>query len=207
MPFEHAVAVESYWPVGQDRADVFHVGDALVVVVADGAGGIAGGAEAADAVVAAVREAVEAGVDLRPRPWSDLLVALDRRMLASPEIGESTAVVVAVSPEGVAGSSVGDSAAWIAAPDRLLDLTAYQARKPFLGTGAARAVGFAAGPLAGTLLVASDGLVKYDSREDIARTARGEDLASAAATLIQQVRLPSGQLQDDVAVVLVRPVR
>lgn len=207
MPFEHAVAVESYRPVGQDRADVFHVGDALVVVVADGAGGIAGGAEAADAVVAAVREAVEAGVDLRPRPWSDLLVALDRRMLASPEIGESTAVVVAVSPEGVAGSSVGDSAAWIAAPDRLLDLTAYQARKPFLGTGAARAVGFAAGPLAGTLLVASDGLVKYDSREDIARTARGEDLASAAATLIQQVRLPSGQLQDDVAVVLVRPVR
>ena len=206
MPFEHAVAIESYRPVGQDRAAVFHAGDALVVVVADGAGGIAGGAEAADAVVAAVQEAVEAGVELRPKPWSDLLVELDRRMVSSAEIGETTAVVVAVSPAGIVGSSVGDSAAWIAVHDRILDLTANQARKPFLGTGAARAVGFAAGPLTGTLLVASDGLVKYDSRPNIARTARGEDLASAAATLIQQVRLPSGQLQDDVAVALLRPV-
>ncbi|MBK9030298.1 MAG: hypothetical protein IPL61_02985 [Myxococcales bacterium] len=41
---------------------------------------------------------------------------------------------------------------------------------------------------------------------EIARIARGPALAAAAAALIERVRLPSGALPDDVAIVLVRAV-
>jgi serine/threonine protein phosphatase PrpC len=58
--------------------------------------------------------------------------------------------------------------------------------------------------LRGTLLLASDGLFKYARRADIARIATGPDLEVTAAELIENVRLRSGDLQDDVSVVLCR---
>ncbi|MBS2018005.1 MAG: hypothetical protein JST00_34330 [Deltaproteobacteria bacterium] len=39
----------------EDRAEAFEHGDTLIVVVADGAGGLAGGAVASDAIIHAVR--------------------------------------------------------------------------------------------------------------------------------------------------------
>jgi hypothetical protein len=54
------------------------------------------------------------------------------------------------------------------------------------------------------LLVASDGLIKYAKQASIARIASGADLASAARSLVDLVRLRSGQLQDDVSIVLCR---
>ncbi len=56
-----------------------------------------------------------------------------------------------------------------------------------------------------TLLVASDGLLNYAKRADIVTIVNGPDLEAAAAALVQLVRLPSGNLADDVSVVLVRP--
>jgi len=40
----------------------------------------------------------------------------------------------------------------------------------------------------------------------IARVASGPDLAAAARALVELVRLPSGELPDDVAIVLCREV-
>ncbi len=45
----------------------------------------------------------------------------------------------------------------------------------------------------------SDGLLRHAKQQDIARIARGPDLATAARTLIELVRIPSGALEDDVA--------
>ena len=42
---------------GEDRLDVFDHDDAFIVVVADGAGGLSGGARAAELLVELVREA------------------------------------------------------------------------------------------------------------------------------------------------------
>ncbi len=56
-------------------------------------------------------------------------------------------------------------------------------------------------------LVASDGLLRYAKRSDIARVANGPDLAVAARALVDLVRLPTGGLQDDVSIVLCRQLR
>ncbi|WP_437286633.1 hypothetical protein [Sorangium sp. So ce406] len=54
----------------------------------------------------------------------------------------------------------------------------------------------------GRLLVATDGLLKYASRATISALARTGDVQTAVEALMQAVTLPSGNLQDDVAVVL-----
>lgn len=62
---------------------------------------------------------------------------------------------------------------------------------------------FARGPLAGVLLVATDGLIRYASRDIIARIVRESPIGLAAERLIELVRLSSGKFSDDVAAVLV----
>jgi hypothetical protein len=71
----------------QDRAAVFEMDDGVVAVVADGAGGTAGGAEAAEHVVEAVRNA---SATLARGPG--FAVALLRRVdqdLAARDVGET----------------------------------------------------------------------------------------------------------------------
>ena len=79
----------------------------------------------------------------------------------------------------------------------VLDLTAHQDRAR-LGSGQAGPVRFKA-QLMGRLLLATDGLFKYIRAADV-RTcaARGVD------ALIDSVRLKSGALSDDVAVILLQ---
>jgi serine/threonine protein phosphatase PrpC len=178
---------------GQDRAAVFEPGSGLVVALADGAGGMGGGAEAATAVIEAARAATHAD-------WGELLVELD----GIPQSGQTTAIVLSIDDRGIRGASVGDSAACLVRGGALVELTRGQSRKPLL-FGGASPHGFAHGPLAGaTLVVASDGLWNYAPRPAIAELAAGDDLEAAADALVDLVRLPSGELQDDVAIVLVR---
>ena len=56
--YVYARALASSRQSSEDRAEVFERGDELVVVVADGAGGLRGGAAASDALVEAARAAV-----------------------------------------------------------------------------------------------------------------------------------------------------
>ena len=125
-------------------------------------------------------------------------------MVAAGTIGETTCVIVVISKAGIVGASVGDSGAWHITQAGIDDLTGHQTRKPFLGVGCATPLGFVRGPLTGTLLVASDGLLKYSSAERIAAVALGGDVESAAQNLVQLVRYASGTLPDDVSVLLVR---
>lgn len=165
-------------------------------VVADGAGGIGGGAGAAEAVIAAVGEAASRNVE----SWEQVLARVDRQLT----IGETTAVVCSVVGDVIVGASVGDSGAWLVEDSRVDDLTQAQRRKPLLGSGRAVIVPFT-GRLAGaTLLLASDGLLKYASAERIAACAGGADLEAVARELVDLVRLRSGALPDDVAVLLAR---
>jgi serine/threonine protein phosphatase PrpC len=54
----------------------------------------------------------------------------------------------------------------------------------------------------GRLLLASDGLIKYATAEQVSGLATQGSVAAAANALANYVRLPSGALRDDVAVVL-----
>ena len=176
-------------------------GEGVLIALADGAGGTVGGAGAAQAVVDHVADAMASG-----SRWSVVLEQIDQDR-ARLRGGQATAVVIEVTPTGVDGASVGDSGAWIIRGTEIEDLTAQQVRKPLIGAGGVPSTIRAGALGAGTLLVASDGLLSYAKPADIARVAGGTDVQAAARALVELVRLPSGQLPDDVSIVLCRALR
>jgi serine/threonine protein phosphatase PrpC len=124
-------------------------------------------------------------------------------MVASGSGGLAAAVVVSISNDGaVYGASVGDCEAWVFGDGEPRNLTEQQVRKPLLGGGDAHPVGFSTQLGSGTLVVASDGLWKYMDHARIAAIVATRPLERAAAALVDGVRLGSGALQDDVAVML-----
>src|SRR5262245_58461004 len=83
---------------GQDRADIFATDSGVVLVVADGAGGISHGDRAAELVVAKVRaEAQDTFTKRDGFFWAGVLTTLDLNMNADRTAGECTAVVIEVS--------------------------------------------------------------------------------------------------------------
>jgi len=190
-----------------DRALALSLGQGGVIVLADGASGMSGGAEAAEVVVEAARKAAESGSLRAPEDCMRILRAADTEAEEHPVAGISTGVLAVVTEESVFGASVGDSKAWWFGNDSesFEDLTANQIRKPFLGTGRARPVSFSMPIEAGVLLVASDGLMDYGKPDEIQAVVRGsDDLEQAARALIELVMYPWGKLPDDVTVALCR---
>jgi serine/threonine protein phosphatase PrpC len=197
VSFVHAVEIAPRRGEGQDRALCIPCEHGVIVALADGAGGTSGGERAAKAVIDRV-----AGVASHAYDWSLLLAELDHSQIG---FGQTTAVVLWITRDKIIGASAGDSGAWIVR-DEIEDLTHLQHRKPLIGDGAI-VTSIEAGPIgSGTLVVASDGLLRYAKQTDIARIARGPDLAAAAKALVELVRFPSGELPDDVSVVLCREV-
>jgi serine/threonine protein phosphatase PrpC len=199
--FELAILNRACRAGGQDRAAAWPREPGLIVALAEGAGGVGGGASAAQAIVDAAQAWTPLG-----KTADDLIRDLDRG-LSSTTGGQSTAVILSLLATGIVGASVGDSGAWIVREGSAEDVTGAQCRKPLVGSGGCAPVAFTAGPLrGGTLLVASDGLLKYAKPSDITRVAGQGDLRSAASELVGLVTLRSGEVPDDVAVVLCREV-
>jgi serine/threonine protein phosphatase PrpC len=200
----YARVVASNRQNSEDAAEVFERDDMLVVVLADGAGGIRGGALASRALVAAVRQAADDRsfplTDMRR--WEDLFRVTDAA-LSSSKAGETTGAVVVVGPRGLVGVSTGDSEAWIVESTHVDDLTVGQHTSGRLGSGWVTPATFERPPISGVLVVATDGLFKYAASDVIARMVRANAIGSAAERLVDLVRLRSGKLSDDVAVVLV----
>lgn len=186
---------------GDDRAAVVVCSDVTLIVVADGAGGTGGGGEAAEAICARVTEAARRGVR-GAEAWATCLSDADREAAEVGIIGESTAVVVEVSREAISGASVGDSEAWVVSGTAVVEVSRGQERKPLIGSGRARPARFGPATFDGRLLVATDGLFKYAAAGTLANVARGAELEDAANGLLACVRLRSGALPDDVALVL-----
>lgn len=202
-----ATAAASFRAATEDRFAVHGAPGGLVVVVADGAGGVPGGAAAADRVLELVERTLGQGAfDPFTWSWAELLRQADAMLDSDRTCGETTAVVVAVSGGRLVGASCGDSAAWVVEGDAYDDLTARQHRKRRLGSGRAEPVAFERASFVGTLLVATDGLFSYAKPTDVCACALESNLDGAASRLVELARLPrSGDLLDDVAIVLVRP--
>lgn len=189
----------------EDRVQVIEHPAGLVIALADGAGGMSGGSRAAElAVSAAAEHASRMGDLLDLAEWCGLLGRLDLELARDPGAGQCTCVVVAISRNVLCGASVGDSGAWLVARQTYCDLTRRQRAKPLLGSGAARPVPIPNMPCAGSLIVASDGLWKYASPDSICTVALAEEFASVPPGMVNLVRLPSGELPDDVAIALCR---
>jgi hypothetical protein len=186
---------------GEDRLAIERGRDRVLVIVADGEGGTAGGARAAEAICGAAAAAFRAGL-FDGRTWADRLRAIDSMMVTAAHGGASTVVIAEIIDSMVSGASVGDSSAWLVSPSGIVDLTERQVRKPLLGTGLAEPVGFGPVPMTGRLIVGTDGLFKYIPRSRLMAIALAGVIDVAAGALVEAVRLKSGRFQDDVGVVL-----
>ncbi|MBW3637452.1 MAG: protein phosphatase 2C domain-containing protein [Armatimonadetes bacterium] len=190
---------------GQDRVFARILDDIAIVAVTDGAGGRAGGGEAAQRVI---DEAAEIAPNVRnprdPKFWARWLHEVDVLIRDDAQAGETTAIIAAVGEDFVAGASVGDSSAWLIGAEDWFDLTGNQTRKPFLGFGGASPMPFLARWSGQTLLLATDGLTKYADWQHLAQIARGAEIETAADELIAAVRLPSRAFPDDVSCILCR---
>jgi len=188
----------------EDRAEVFGYDDVLIVVVADGAGGVSGGAAASDALVGAVRARI-GGQPFDPydmRAWSAVLSRVDSDLARSAAGGETTAIVAVVGPAGVVGVSAGDSEAWIVGSrtDRLSE----KQDRARIGTGQACPTPFHRRVIDGVLVIATDGLFRHARSDAIAASCATGDIADIAGRLVDLPRLRSGAYPDDVTVVVVR---
>jgi hypothetical protein len=203
-------------PVNEDAFEVRrHPGGQFcwIAALADGQGGRAGGAEAAQLACRIVMEAVSAqpvSCVQSSRAWVAALRRADETVSADVEAGYTTLIGFAVVAGQVVGASSGDSALWVAGKDgRVLDLTAHQAKNPPIGSGGAMITPFATKlPDSWVVLGMSDGVWKYVGRDGVREAMmeyRGQALLDA---LLGRARLPrSGVLQDDfTAVVLQRPI-
>jgi serine/threonine protein phosphatase PrpC len=184
---------------GEDRLVVERWGDRLLIVVADGAGGIGGGALAAQGVCDAAVAMFRSGDG---DAWPLRLERIDSMLVAAGHGGQSTAVVVEIVEARLTGASVGDSAAWLVSGNAVTELTEFQVRKPLLGSGAVRPAGFGPLPVRGRLIVGTDGLFRYASRPALCSAVTSPSQEEALTALIEAIRMPSGQFQDDVGVVV-----
>lgn len=133
------------------------------------------------------------------------LTELDRILHAHRDAGETTLVLCQLVGQALRGASVGDSGAWLIGDSGYQDLTDNQTRKPMLGSGVAQGTPFTASITSETLLIASDGLLKFAAPATICGIVRSAtDLAAAGRALIDSVRLRSGDLQDDTSLILLR---
>jgi PPM family protein phosphatase len=193
-----AILVESAGAIGDDRAGAFDFAGGQLLVVADGAGGTSGGAAAAQAVVDHLRD-LSANVE---QDWVEVLSRLDRHLSSSASFGETTAVVAFVTSERIVGASVGDSVGWMFALGIWLNLVEDQRRKPLLGSGSAVPIGFGPFPIGDRVLLGSDGLFNYVDAARLGELALLDPVDRAARELTRAARLPSGNLRDDVSVVI-----
>jgi PPM family protein phosphatase len=187
---------------GQDRASVLRLENATVLIVADGSGGMSGGAQAAESALREISEAARRRMLSERASWLKMLAEADAALSRGP--GQCAIVGTAIVAGRLIGASVGDCGAWLIAENGIEELTANQVRKPLLGSGEAVPVAFESALGDATLLLATDGLLKYARRDRIAALARHLDLQVAAHGLAELPRLRSGVLPDDVGVILCR---
>jgi serine/threonine protein phosphatase PrpC len=190
-------------PQNQDRGLILHDGGQVVLCVADGAGGLSGGAEAAILAVEMVRQ--NAFLLVNADACVELLRNMDAAVAKDSIAGETTCALAVLTSAEIFGASVGDSGVWLI-PEigDHLNLTHAQQRKPFVGSGTAWPIPFRHARAAGSLLLATDGLLKYTSAERIIALCRERSVDVAAERLIELVRYPSGALPDDVTLILAR---
>ena len=187
--------IEEASTTSQDRVALELESDALVLALADGAGGSAGGTRAA-----------ERAVELLSRASAeDPGAAIQRLDAELAQVGgECTAVLARLVEDRMTGASVGDSQLHVRRGGAWEEVTEGQGRKPLVGTGRAQPRSFRTNDVE-RVLCASDGLTSYARWERVCALLE-RDAPSLPWELLDAARLPSGALQDDVCIVLVRPL-
>ena len=171
-----------------------------MALLADGAGGVSGGAAAAQRFI----EYFSTDLEITSENLCSHFSRVDALIQDDQSAGDTTGIVVVADKARLFGASVGDSEAWFFPTDgEFVDLTSVQARKPLLGSGSATAIPFSMEATSGILLLCSDGLHKYADFAKIRKRLRKQNFQSLPADLADLARLPSGGLQDDLSILAV----
>ena len=196
------VYVEQAQEKGQDRASALQVGDADVLLLADGAGGISGGAEAAEKTIQLMKDHFLCkGVPEEYISLEEELRQIDISLFEDSAAGECTVIIAVIQSNHIIGASVGDSLCWTFNQMFDYELTRLQHKKPLLGSGNAIPIGFGPFEIDCFLVMASDGLFGYTTIENIKATLK-DPLEQIPTCLINLVRLRSGALNDDVSIIV-----
>lgn|GEM_PF-2162604 len=179
---------------GQDRVLVLPP----LLAVVDGAGGVAGGHEAADACIAWFRACNLHGLRRRDAGIRLLrkVVELDDVLNRAPETGEAALAAVVLTHDGGCAVVAGDCEVWLDDGAGFRPLSEGRAG-PRVGTRCAtpKVVTFAPPR---RLLLVTDGISKATTMR---RSLRQPHLS--LQRLVDDSRLPNGALGDDIAAVLV----
>jgi len=198
MSFSTSIAIHRGNVELQDRAEILDIAGQRIFVIADGAGGISGGTEAAEWLMKRVREV---GSLKDSRECCRLLDEIDQKLNQSADCGETTGIIVVAGDTRLFGASVGDSAAWFFFFDGKEELTRGQTRKPLLGSGASLPHSFVRALANGILVIATDGLWKYANLDLIEQRVRNSPADVLASQLAELARLRSGGFPDDIAII------
>ncbi len=205
-PFRVARHTASYRAGSEDRVGLLRLPGGLLFVLADGAGGLAGAAEAASGIVLAIdRRFFRASAHPSPEDLSRALTEIDRELAVDPQAGQATAIIGCAMPGRVYGVSAGDSQCWLVSDVGSIPLTAHQPERPFVGSGHLRPHPFTHAFHSGTLLVASDGLFNYLDAGEIIRLAATSIVEDVGPALEGALRRRHGNLPDDLSIIVARP--
>jgi hypothetical protein len=180
--------------------------DGWLVGLADGQGGRAGGAKAAQLACRTVLD-VAAALPLRQladqAAWPGVLRRADEAVSANPEAGFTTLIGLCVLGDQLVGASSGDSAVLAMSDGVAAEMTRLQVKNPSIGSGAAVCVPFGlrlARPW--SVLAMSDGVWKYVGWQGVVEATRRDRGQPLMETLQTRARLPgSGRFQDDFTIV------
>lgn len=180
--------------------------DCWLCCIADGQGGRAGGARAAQvaceaAMELACRTAIEKLNSVRQ--WIEIVEQADRSVEADNTAGFTTLAVFGIFRNIVTGASSGDSAVLLLSDESPTILTERQRKNPPVGSGEAIATGFSSTLRDGwRVLAMTDGVWKYVGWDRIFELTKSHRGASVLDGLQEPARLPgSGKFQDDFTVV------
>ena len=198
----HRSIVQSASAHGDDRVQVLEMPGGIAFVVADGAGGTGRGSQAAEHCIAFLTNAYQTCEDRDDLYWVEILRQVDTELHASNTGGETTCIIIECRRDELWGASVGDSRAFFVEAGQPHDLTVGQVRKPLLGSGNAKPKPIGDDAASGTLIMATDGLWNYAPYDQVFAALDIDELEAIPEKLVSLARLPSGNLQDDIGIVV-----
>lgn len=200
-----ATLVRAAGSSGHDRVRVLEYSESALIVLCDGTGGVAGGADAADLVSNFLaRPGFQPPGSSTAAFLAEMLTTIDCSPFMPASAGLTTAVVAWIAHGKVTGASVGDSEAWLVRRNDYVELTEMQYRGPLIGSRRCYPVAFGPIELDGTLIIGSDGLFKHCDRANLLRLARSADYEVLPELLLGAAKPSTGKLRDNFSVAVYR---